>query len=293
MLSRFGLGTAQFGMKYGRFNRAGIPTLENSKLILKRASELGLSYVDTAHLYGESESVLGGCGDILSQFSIDTKTPRFTNGTIIKQDAILLRNAFENSLKNLRQNSLDGLLIHHAPNLLENGGEILYQEMANLKEAGLVKRIGVSAYDGEIVERIHEKFPLDFAQLPINLLDRRLIKNGSLSRLSSLGIKIHARSAFLQGLLLADPESIPPHFHSAKEKLRAFHSKAKLAGTKPAHAALHYLLRFNEIENIIVGVESLNQFNDLFAEFPKVIDMDFDEFEVNDIEILNPVLWVN
>ncbi len=293
MLSRFGLGTAQFGMTYGKFNRDGIPTHESALQILNRAKDLGLSHIDTAHQYGDSESVLGACGGLLNSFSIITKTPRFSDGKISKDDVMLLREAYNDSLKKLNKKKVDGLLIHHAPNLLQDGGQMLYEEMLQLKTIGKVKRIGVSAYEGEIIEKIHEKYPIDFVQLPINLLDRRLINNNYLKRIESLGIKIHARSAFLQGLILANTETLPPHFNPVKELLNEFHNKAKQAGVKPVHAALHYLLRLNCIECIIVGVDTLGQLDEIFTDFPVEIMMNFEEFEVKQVEILNPVLWMN
>ena len=280
-------------MYYGKFNRDGVPSRESTKQILEAASTVGFSCIDTAHLYGESETVLGNCPAELKTFSIITKTPRFSDEKIMNQDAVMLRNAFDSSLRMMHQTSIDGLLIHHAPNLLTEGGELLYEEMLKLKEEGLVRRIGVSAYTSEVVEKIHQKYPLDFVQLPINLLDRRLIRNGDLSRIAKLGIKIHARSAFLQGLLLVSPDTLTAHFDPVKNVLKAFHAKALSLDISPAHAALHYLLRLPEIEKIIIGVESLNQFEDIFNNFPDKVDMNFDEYFTDKIEILNPVLWAN
>lgn len=292
-MERFGLGAAQFGMYYGKFNRDGVPSIKTVRDILKKAAGLGLSCIDTAHLYGLSEAVLGKCGGALDAFSVITKTPRFSDVKIHKQDVLTLRGAFELSLMQMHKTSIDGLLVHHASNLLADGGELLYQEMVQLKKEGRVNRIGVSAYSGEIVEKIHERFPLDFVQLPVNLLDRRLTENGDLKRISDLGIKIHARSAFLQGLLLADPDALPAHFNPAKEVLKSFHAAVRAQGVNPAHAALHYLLGLPEIEKIIVGVESLSQIEDLFDDFPVRLDMNFDEFRVDRVDILNPVLWAS
>lgn len=292
-LARFGLGAAQFGMHYGKFNRDGMPSRASARAILQAAAGIGLSCIDTAHLYGESEAVLGSCVNELDAFSIITKTPIFPNGKIERQDAVKLRNAFYESLRKMRQKSIDGLLVHHAPNLLSDGGDILYEEMLGLKADGLVRRIGVSAYTGEIVEKIHQKFPLDFVQLPINILDRRLTRNGDLLRLSGFGIKIHARSAFLQGLLLATPDLLPGHFDPVKNVLKAFHARVASSGMNPAQVALHYLLRLPEIEKIVVGVESLEQLKNIFEKFPDEIEIDLDEFFTDRVEILNPALWVN
>lgn len=293
LLSRFGLGTAQFGMFYGRFNRDGVPSRDAACEILSRGTDFGLSCIDTAHLYGESEAVLGSCTDALNSYAIFTKTPHFPNRNINGEDARLLRETFFSSLRLMGKKSIDGLLIHHAPNLLSEGGELLYRELVCIKEDGFVKNIGVSAYTGEIVEAIQHKFPLDFVQLPINLLDRRLIETGSLGRIVKSGTKIHARSAFMQGLLLTDPQALTAHFQPVRETLAAFHAASKSAGVTPAHAALHYLLAIPEIDKVIVGVESVGQLHEIFSNFPEKVDMNYDKFRVDSIEILNPILWKN
>jgi len=280
-------------MYYGRFNQEGVPSIESTRKILNRANKYGLSFIDTAVQYGESESVIGQCHDELSHINLITKTPIFSDEIIPYSGALLLRNAFDNSLHSLQLSSVHGLLIHHAPNLLAPGGEKLYEEMLKIKSEGRVRYIGVSAYSGEIVEQIQEKFPLDIAQLPINMLDRRLLTSGTLSRLVASGIQIHARSAFLQGLLLSDPLKLTSQFDAVKEMLTAFHTLCRNAGIKPAHAALHYLLQLPEISKIIVGVESVNQFDDIFTDFPAEIEFDYSNFICDNIEILNPVLWGN
>ena len=49
-------------------------------------------------------------------------------------------------------------------------------------------------------------------QIPINILDHRLVKENYLGELKSYGIELHARSVFLQGLLLMPRNSIPNYF---------------------------------------------------------------------------------
>lgn len=291
---RLGLGSAQFGMHYGRFNQEGVPSKQSARHILKRAVEYGFSVIDTAHLYGESEMVLGQCDSQLEKFDVVTKTPHFSSEFITSADVRRLRESLNNSLFLLQQHSIYALLIHDGLNLLAHGGELLYKELLALKADGRVQKIGVSAYSGDTVEAIQKHFPLDLVQLPINLLDRRLIDSGQLSRLAGAGIEIHARSVFLQGLLLADPTKLGSHFNSAKPILKRFQDATKAAGISRAHAALHYLLAIPEIHRIIVGVESANQFDELFEDFPPLPpELDLNSFGIDDVEVLNPVLWVH
>lgn len=64
-LSRFTLGTVQFGLPYGVANRAGQPPYETARDILACTIEGGGTCLDTAAGYGESESALG-LGDLTS-----------------------------------------------------------------------------------------------------------------------------------------------------------------------------------------------------------------------------------
>ena len=73
-VQRIGLGTAQFGLDYGISNSGGqVPPFEVAR-ILKLAKEAGIDTLDSAALYGESESVLGNLIDDHNEFKIVTKT---------------------------------------------------------------------------------------------------------------------------------------------------------------------------------------------------------------------------
>jgi spore coat polysaccharide biosynthesis protein SpsF (cytidylyltransferase family)/aryl-alcohol dehydrogenase-like predicted oxidoreductase len=288
---RIGLGAAQFGMRYGRFNVHGQPSDDALGTILDAASKFGLTLIDTAHLYGESEAALGRCGPGLHSFEVVTKTPRFADGPISAHDAGKLTAAFDASLQHLGLPAVHGLLVHHAPNLLAPGGERLYEAMLELKRQGRVANIGVSVYDGEIAEEIIARFPIDIVQLPMNVLDQRPLTSGVLSRLVNAGVKVQVRSAFLQGLLLADPAKLGPYFAPARAALEQFHAAARAAGVSPANAALHFLLGLGEIDRVIVGVESRAQLEQLFGSFPAAPAIDYSQFRIDVPDILNPALW--
>lgn len=80
--------------------------------------------------------------------------------------------------------------------------------MQQLKAQHLVKNIGVSVYEGKQIDGILERFDIDLIQLPLNVLDQRLLHSGHLAKLKNAGIEIHARSVFLQGLLLVSPAEL-------------------------------------------------------------------------------------
>ena len=107
---------------------------------------------------------------------------------------------------------------------------MLLQEMEDLKSMGVVKKIGVSLYNSEQIDIVLSKFNIDLVQLPINIFDQQLLIGGWLDKLKDYDVEIHARSAFLQGLLLMTNDLVPPYFFPIKKNLEAFY---KSVGAMP------------------------------------------------------------
>ncbi len=67
----------------------------------------------------------------------------------------------------------------------------------------------------------------DAVQIPVNIMDTRLLKTGILEKLSEAGIIVFARSVFLQGLFFREPESLPEKLKAAKPYLEILRQAAK------------------------------------------------------------------
>src|SRR5690349_18941362 len=74
--SRIGLGSVQFGMRYGISNLAGQTPPKEVNAILSLARQNGVKIIDTAFSYGNAENVLGendlAAFDIVSKFKGDS-----------------------------------------------------------------------------------------------------------------------------------------------------------------------------------------------------------------------------
>lgn len=290
-LTRLGLGAVQFGLDYGLANRRGKTAFEDVRDILVFAAEHGLRTIDTAPAYGDSEEVLGRALPRDHRFQIVTKTPAFDAEIITADDARQLRRSFDRSLTRLGQPAVYGLLVHHAEDLLAPGGEWLWEAMTELKAAGKVKVIGVSVYTPAQIDALPAGFAVDLMQLPVNLFDQRLVQSGRLRDLKRRGIEIHARSVFLQGLLLMAPEEIPEPLAAARPLMIGLRRETERVGISPQQAALGFVKSIAEIDRILIGVETRRQLRDNIAAFTAGANLSFDRFAVTDERILNPSLW--
>lgn len=289
LATKIGLGSAQWGMNYGITNATGKALPQEIEKILAVARDSGISIIDTAPLYGDAERQLGKHD--LSSFSIITKTPHFPCDTISRISAGILRSSLLNSLCVLGQEKVYGFLVHNADDLLKPNGRALIQELQLLKNEGLVEKIGISIYTSEQLHRISSFFIPDIVQLPLNVFDQRLIHDGTLTTLKSMGVEIHARSVLLQGLLAANENNLPEYFSPWKQNIREWHSFCRSISIAPAHAAIAFVCNTQEVDFCILGVERLPQLTDVLDSLGNASPFDASSFSIHDSMILNPSNW--
>jgi aryl-alcohol dehydrogenase-like predicted oxidoreductase len=288
-IKKLGLGTVQWGLRYGLANQQGITPPETVREILSAAKGYGITILDTASLYGASEAVLGD--NSLEGFRVVTKTPRFATPVITDEHVLTLTHTFSQSLQRLSTRKVYGLLIHHADDLLVPGGEKLVAAMMALKETGAVEKIGVSVYNEDQVDAVMKIFKPDIVQLPISVLDQRLLLNGQLARMKKAGVEIHARSVFLQGLLLMPLNSVPAYFDPIRPLLGQWHAAAEAQGLTPVQAALSFVRDIPYVDTVLVGVENLEQFRSCCVDFSVLATFDASGLACHDPMYINPALW--
>lgn len=290
---KLALGTVQFGVNYGISNVNGLPSQDEIRRILIAAEGIGVDLLDTAALYGASEQTLGSCMQPDSQFRIVTKTPQFKAEQIDRRHATELAESFSASLQKLGRTSVYGLLIHQTDNLLAPGGEHLMDAMAELKAKGLVQKIGASVYTAEQIDKLLDRYAFDLIQLPVNVFDQRLVKQGQLSRLKQVGVEIHARSVFLQGLLLMQPTAMKPYFAPLQALAAAYQAFLVTRGLTPLQGALAYVNSLQEIDYAVVGVTSQQELEEIVHAKQTLVDgsTDWSVFSCDNESMINPAVW--
>lgn len=260
-MNRLALGTAQFGLAYGISNAAGQVPRAEARAMLGMARAGGMDTVDTAAAYGDSEACLGEAGT--RDLKVVTKLPPMPAGCT--DPASWVEQQFDASLRRLGRSTVHGLLLHRPAQLLEPGGAGLWAAMVRLKEQRRVARLGVSIYAPQELQAVTSAFRLDLVQAPLNLVDRRLCASGWLGRLHDEGVEVHARSAFLQGLLLMPPDQLPTRFRRWSGLWARWHEWLGRSGVPAVRACLAFVLAQPEVDRVVVGAESCSQLRDILA----------------------------
>ena len=202
-ITRVGFGTWAVGGGGWEFGW-GPQRDEESIAAIGRALELGVNWIDTAAAYGfgRSERIVGRALLGLSQRPyVFTKCSLLDDGTghvrhVLKRDSIL-REA-EASLERLGVDAIDLYQIHWP--IPEQDIEEGWAAMAELKERGLVRHIGVSNFSASQLRRIQPIAPVETIQPPYSLIDRAA-ETGLLPLAERDGIGVIVYSPMGSGLL--------------------------------------------------------------------------------------------
>ena len=238
--SRLLLGTVQFGLNYGIANTQGKPSFERVKAILKTALDNGITSLDTAAAYGDSEEVLGKALTelgIADRMTIVSKVPPLP----AECDPLeFITNSVTNSLKRLRLPVIPLILFHNELDWC------CHEELSSLIAKGMIEAAGVSLDSLECAATADHS---PYVQLPCNVFDHRFddkIKSHTKGH-------IFIRSVYLQGLAVMPKEKIPfPELLAYREKLESF-------GLPMQELCMRYLLSFPGGVSVLTGVDTPEQ----------------------------------
>ena len=284
---RLAIGTAQFGSDYGIANTSGEVSEDTIFKVLSFAYSKGIDTLDTAISYGRSEEKLGKVG--VKDWNVISKVPSLSNmnGDI---NTFINLSVF-NSLERLKINNLKGLLLHSPDDLLSKNADHIYNSLINLKDQGLINNVGISIYDSSILSKLLKRFKFDIIQFPLNLLDKRFIEEGWLDYFKDSSIELHARSIFLQGLLLMKSEERSNYFskwNNLWKELDDWHYKNKQTCIQ---SCLNHNLSYERVDKLVIGIDTFEHLEHILT----LIDSGYKFPDVN-IEndknnLLNPYFW--
>lgn len=250
---KLALGTAQFGLDYGVSNISGQVQLSEVKQILREAELNNIDTLDTAMVYGESETILGKAG--VKNFKIITKLPSMPPNTSSVNEWVNIQ--ILSSLKKMEIEKISAVLFHKSGDLLKPHKTELLDSLYEMKKLGIIKKIGISIYNPNELDAIYQNdIKIDIVQAPFNIFDRRLESSGWLKRLNSDGVEVHARSIFLQGLLLQRKEQRNIYFKKWESLFEIFDEWLNDTKQSALGASLNFIHLYKNISKIIVGVQN-------------------------------------
>jgi aryl-alcohol dehydrogenase-like predicted oxidoreductase len=253
-VSQFVLGAAQLGMNYGIANQTGQPDKKEAFSILDEAIKNGVTTIDTAQAYGNSEEIIGQWLEQNNnkEHHIHIISKWDTNVDIKNKEQ--LNSAAQTSAKNLGV-PLWGMMIHDEMHL--NQLDVILSASKELKKEGVFKYLGASVYSVEAAKKAIMNPDIDFIQVPCNAWDQRMVDGGVFELAKKNNTLCFVRSIFLQGVLTMNKEEISnklPKLSHACEIWEVASNRYKVSKRK---LAIEFAKQLNC--PLVLGIERQNQ----------------------------------
>jgi len=278
------IGGAQFGLDYGVSNKTGKINPDEAECILSTSKKNGIDTIDAAVAYGDCEEALGKIG--LSGWRVGSKVPPGVEG----KDSVV--RYVHQSLQKLKVDTLDYCLVHLDSDLLGPNGKSIAAGMMQVKNDGLAKKIGYAIYSPDPLTRLIEVLPPDIIQTPLNVFDHRIVSTGWLEKLVQSRVEVHARSLFLQGLLLLSPDQRAKYgFNKSINLWKTWDSLVGGSMEKALSLCLGFAKAHPALSKVVIGVENCRNLEQLINLWGQAVPFDANQLSCNDLLLLEPQNW--
>ena len=286
-LGRTGLEVTELGLG-GVFVRTAVTAPGEGVRVVQRALELGVNYLDTSPLYGDSQQVLGeALQGVTAPYLLGTKCGRWEWETGPYRSLDAFKRQWEQTLRDLRRDAVDILYIHEAdwaPYWTDMSVPRTTQFLAPdaeydfdgapvaaflrwAKEQRLTRFLGISGNNAHLLAKVLREMatPIDVV---LTAFEYSLLWRNAPRELfplaAELDVGIVLGAPLQQGLLaqvcpewLRDPpEWMDEDLRSRYERLYAIHAET---GLSLAELAIRFLLRDRRFASVIPGAASIEQ----------------------------------
>lgn len=274
------IGSANFTQEYGADS---IKVKSNEiKKILNLAKKNNIYKIDTAEDYLKNKNLFK---NINKKLEITSKM--ITNYKWISAE--YCQKKIESHFKNLNTKKIGTLLIHDPKILFTHNGFKVFKNLENLKDKKYFSKIGLSIYDTDQLSYLTTEFNIDIIQCPYNILNKKILSSGWFDRLKNLGLDIHVRSLFLQGLLVNKSIYKKKYFKKWKKIFSRWFSALEDNNISPIDYCLSDIMN-KEFDGIVVGINSLDNFREILN-FRKINIDKIHNLKINDLKLIDPRKW--
>ncbi|MGC0367431.1 aryl-alcohol dehydrogenase-like predicted oxidoreductase [Rhodococcus sp. 27YEA15] len=265
-VSKIGFGAMELRGPYGDW-----PTRvddETASTLLHSVLDLGINLIDTAPDYGLSEQLIGEfLAHRRDEYYLATKCgcavrengePFESNLHTFERPNI--RAAVEQSLRRMKTDYIDIIQFHHSPTRSELVEQDSIAELLELREAGMVRFIGMSATLPNCYEHL-EMNVFDVIQVPYSLVERD--HEDFLSQASAAGVGTIARNGVARGIVSASkdkvdaiPDGWREQWLTNRDRFESAGLGDLLDGASRTEFMIRYLLATGSVDSTILGTGS-------------------------------------
>jgi len=277
------LGTANFNRSYRLSQKTNF---EATKLLTK-AYENGINTLDISNSYS------GAYG-----FVADTGLDWKLNAKIVLPEQ-KKRLEHEIRLKVLEifelmpKVKISNLMIHNIADVSSFRIDAVGIALREVAKEFAIKKIGISLYPEQISNISSENF--DLIQLPINVVDQRVLTRNILENFLQPHNQVQARSIYLRGLLASPSEIFEQKDQLNSDTITLFKDWCRGENLNPSFVCMNFVYHLNFVTQIIFGANDINELNENVDYFNKSkitkINIPYKNFESTSLKLIDPRYW--
>jgi aryl-alcohol dehydrogenase-like predicted oxidoreductase len=293
-VSALSLGTVALGVDYGIAapGEFGRPAEAEAIRLVQSALDRGITLIDTAPAYGESERIVGRAAGRDRRAIIATKV---NPQSAIHNPQPAIRNSLESSLRALDREVLDIVQIHNATREMIDEGAVT-DALLDAQRRGLVRVLGASVYGEDAARAVIATGAYGVLQVALNALDQRMLGD-VLPAAGRAGIGVIVRSAFLKGALTPKAQWLPEPLGDLRAAaVRARDLLADGSWDRLPVAAMRFCLSVPGVGSVLTGARTVDELAEAIAAeaegpFDAVMMRRAAELALDDERLLNPSYW--
>ena len=192
-------------------------------------------------------------------------------------------------LKLFKKKKIEYFLFHHYKDLVSIKGQKIFKCLLNLKKKNKIGKIGVSVYSIDEIKKIIKKNKIDVIQAPFNVFDQRLRDIKILNLIKKNNIEIHARSVFLQGIIL-NKKFLRKDLEKIKE-VKKWYEYIKKNNNSALFEVLNFINQNKFIKRIILGSRSIDQLKKILNTKITHEKRSLEQFKSKHLKLIDPRKW--
>ncbi len=250
---KFGIGTAIFSKDYGI-----IKNIKSNKDLtnLFRKFNKKIDLIDTAPSYGNAEKILGKNKN--KKLKIVTKINKINDKKNIINE---FNEGLEKSLIDLKSKKIYCLMLHSEADIFLLKKSEFKERLLELKKKGIVKKLGISCYNINNIQKYINIFKFDVIQFPLNVFSINQNKINFLNQIKKKNkLEFHVRSVYLQGLVFGINKNLKKKFFSLDKKISIVKNYCEKKKLSLVQFYISSLKSTNICDYLILGVKNINEY---------------------------------
>jgi aryl-alcohol dehydrogenase-like predicted oxidoreductase len=277
------LGTANFNSLYRISQQNKFQPLN----LLETAYEKGIRTLDISNSYIDAYKFVA---ETNLHWKINAKIAIYGDQKNLQQQLRIKVIEISEQMPNTK---ISILMIHNLSDVTKYTMEEISSILRQIAQEFDIEKIGVSLYPEQINDLITEN--IDVIQIPINVLDQRVLRTRIMNMSIANKFQLQARSIYLRGLLSTSTDFSVKLNSVDTSSVDLFKKWCMDHNLNTSFVCLNFVYHLDNVSQIIFGANNVNELLENIDFFNKsesiTLEIPYSDFQNTNLRLIDPRYW--